>query len=173
MDNTTSLNTTGEVQASTAAETPETKETAQKSFSQAELNAIIADRLKHEREKFSDYESLKEKAAKLDEIEEKNKTELERATEKATRLEEELNGIKKKNEISSIREKVGKELGVDPSLLTMETEEDCRSQAQSLLDWHRANPTSYPSVKDGGEVTQINNVSNRDRFAEWLDTVAK
>ena len=154
-------------------ETPTQKETNARTFTQEELEFEVAKRLTRERSKYSDYEALKEKAAKLDEIEEKNKTELERATEKATRLEEELNGIKKKNEISSIREKVGKELGVDPSLLTMESEEDCRSQAQSLLEWHRANPTSYPSVKDGGEVTHINNMSNRDRFAEWLDTVAK
>ena len=151
-----------------------TTEKPEKTFSQAELDAVISDRLKREREKYSDYEALKEKAQKLDEIEEKNKTELEKATEKATRLEDELNKIRKQNEISSIREKVAKETGVDAKLLTMDTEDDCKAQAQTLLDWHRANPTAYPSVRDGGEVTNISSgASNRDIFADWLDKVAK
>lgn len=151
----------------------QTTEKPEKTFSQAELDAVISERLKREREKYSDYETLKEKANKLDEIEEKNKTELEKATEKATRLEDELNKIRKQNEISAIREKVAKEAGIDAKLLTMDTEEDCKAQAKNLMDWHRANPTGYPSVRDGGEVTNISGASNRDKFAEWLDKVAK
>ena len=47
-----------------------------KTFTQAELDAVVKDRLKREREKYSDYEDLKAKAAKFDEAEEANKTEL-------------------------------------------------------------------------------------------------
>lgn len=147
----------------------QTTEKPEKTFTQAELDAIISDRLKREREKHADYDTLKEKAQKLDEIEEKNKSELEKATEKATRLEDELNKIRKQNEISEIREKVAKEAGIDAKLLTMETEEDCKAQAQTLMEWHRANPTSYPSVKDGGEVTSYGGTSNREKFAEWFN----
>ena len=154
-------------------EIPSQKETNAKTFTQEELEFEVAKRLTRERSKYSDYEALKEKAAKLDEIEEKNKTELERATEKATRLEEELNGLKKQREVSSIREKVGKEMGVAADLLTMDTEEDCRAQAQKLLAWHKSNPATYPSVKDGGEVTKFNSGANRDIFADWLNEVAR
>lgn len=162
----------------TTQETPQEatkkKETPAKTFTQEELEFELTKRLTREREKFSDYEALKEKAQKLDEIEEKNKTELEKAMEKATRLEDELNKIRKQNEISSIRERVAKETGIDAKLLTMDTEDDCKAQAQTLLDWHRANPTAYPSVRDGGEVTNISSgASNRDIFADWLDKVAK
>jgi polyribonucleotide nucleotidyltransferase len=150
-----------------------TTEKPEKTFSQAELDAVISDRLKREREKYSDYEALKEKAQKLDEIEEKNKTELEKATEKATRLEDELNKIRKQNQISEIREKVAKEAGIDAKLLTMETEEDCKAQAQILMDWHRSNPTTYPSVRDGGEVTQYSGTTNREKFAEWFDSIRR
>lgn len=173
MDSNTSLNTTGETQTNVGAETPEVKEVSKKTFSQEDVNAIIADRLKSERNKYSDYDELKEKAARLDEIEEKNKTELEKATEKATRLEEELNGLKKQREVSSIREKVGKEMGVAADLLTMETEEDCKSQAQKLLAWHKSNPATYPSVKDSGEVTNYSNSTNKEIFAEWFDSIRR
>ena len=62
MDNNTSLNTTGETQTNVGAETPEAKEVSKKTFSQEDVNAIIADRLKSERNKYSDYDELKEKA---------------------------------------------------------------------------------------------------------------
>jgi len=146
---------------------------SEKKFSQAELDAIISERLKRDREKYSDYEALKEKAARLDEIEEKNKTELERATERATRLEAELNGMKKRDEITAIRDKVAKETGFDASLLTADTEEECRNQAQAFMNWHKANPTTYPTVKDGGEVINYSGKANRDKFADWLDSVAQ
>ena len=45
-------------------------ETAEKTFNQSELDAIISDRLKREREKYAYYDALKEKATRLDEIEE-------------------------------------------------------------------------------------------------------
>ena len=54
------------------------KQEESKTFTQDELNAIVSDRLKREREKYADYESLKEKATKLDEIEEASKTELQK-----------------------------------------------------------------------------------------------
>lgn len=43
---------------------------AEKTFTQAELDSIVEGRIKREKEKYADYESLKEKAGKYDEIEE-------------------------------------------------------------------------------------------------------
>ena len=48
----------------------ETQEKEQRTFTQAEMNAIIQDRLTRERGKYADYEALKAKAAKFDEAEE-------------------------------------------------------------------------------------------------------
>ena len=48
----------------------ETQENEQRTFTQAEMNAIIQDRLTRERGKYADYEALKAKAAKFDEAEE-------------------------------------------------------------------------------------------------------
>lgn len=49
-----------------------------KTFTQEQLDAIIADRLTRERTKFADYEALKTKASKFDEIEQANLSDLEK-----------------------------------------------------------------------------------------------
>ena len=58
-----------------------------KSFTQAELDAIIADRLARHTAKFADYDELKAKVAKVDEADENAKTELQKALDKAAKAE--------------------------------------------------------------------------------------
>lgn len=55
---------------------------------QEELNAIIQARLTRERNKFADYEELQQKAARLEEIEDANRSEAEKAARKAAQAEE-------------------------------------------------------------------------------------
>lgn len=61
-----------------APQTPEAGET--KTFTQAELDAIVGDRLKRQKSQFADYDDLKARAAKLEEIEKSQQTETERIT---------------------------------------------------------------------------------------------
>ena len=143
--------------------------TEERTFTQDELNAIVSDRLKRAESKYEDYEELKAKAEKLDKIEEENKSELERATERAQALEAELDGIKKANEVRDIRQKVAEETGVPVSLITGDTEEECKAQAEAINAY--AKPTGYPAVKDGGEVHQVTKRSTRDQFAEWAGAI--
>lgn len=51
--------------------------------SQDDLNRILGERLARERAKFDDYDDLKAKASRLDEIEDANKSEIEKAREEA------------------------------------------------------------------------------------------
>ena len=67
---------------------------AEKTFTQSELDQIISERLKREREKYGDYDLLKEKAQRLDQIEEDAKTELQKAQERAEKLQTELSELK-------------------------------------------------------------------------------
>lgn len=146
-----------------------TSNEAPKTFTQEEVNAIVGERLKRASEKYADYESLKEKALKFDELEESKKSELEKANERVASLESELNALKKADSIRGIREKVSSETGVPANLLTAETEEECKAQAEAIKSF--ANP-SYPSsatVKDGGEVTKTGKPSTRDQFANWAE----
>ena len=148
-----------------------TKATEQetKTFTQDELNAIVNDRLGREKAKYSDYEAMKAKAAKFDELEEANKTELQKASEKVSALQDELNAIKKSNEIRDIRAEVAKEMGIPAELLTAETREDCEAQAKAINAYASAQ-MGYPTLKDGGEVTKQTGGSTRQQFADWLNS---
>lgn len=149
-------------------ETQQTAEVAeQKTFTQEEVNGIVAERLSRDRQKFADYETLKMKAEEFDKMQEASKSELQKATEKAESLEKELAALKKANEIQEIRSKVSKDTGVPTSLLTAETEEECLAQAQAIKEF--ATPSNYPIVKDGGEVSGNVDVSTRAQFAEWFN----
>lgn len=144
-------------------------EQAEKTFTQSELDQIIGERLKREREKYPDYDALKEKAARLDKIEEDAKTELQKAQEKTEKLEAEISAMKHTEEVRAIRDKVAQATGVPASLLTGETEEACNEQAAGILSFKTTNPANYPSVRDGGEIQKKVEGSTRQQFAEWAE----
>lgn len=144
----------------------EIMEKTEKTFSQSELDAIIADRLKREREKYADYNALKEKASKFDEMEEANKSELQKATERAEKLAAELDAMKQADSVRSIREKVSKATGVPADMLTFADEESCTKQAQAILDFNK--PSAYPQVRDGGEVQNVGELTTKQQFSAWL-----
>ena len=61
-----------------------------KHFTQAELDAILQDRLNRERKKYEGFDDLKAKAEQFDALQEQNKTELQRERESREKLEKEL-----------------------------------------------------------------------------------
>ena len=144
-------------------------EVEQKTFTQEEVNNIIAERLGRDRQKYADYDSLKEKAEQFDKLQEANKSELQKATERAEGLEKELAEIKKANEVRDIRLKISNETGVPFELLTEETEEGCKKQADAINAF--AMPKGYPKVKDGGEINGALKQSNGKQFADWFNQV--
>lgn len=144
----------------------QTNEQEQKTFTQDELNAIVSDRVKREREKHADYASLKEKADRLDQLEEASKSEIQKMTEKADRLQQELDQIKQAESIREMRSKVSKETGIPENLLTGSTEEECTAQAEAIKAF--AKPT-YPAFRDAGEVGGTSGASTAQQFAEWFN----
>jgi hypothetical protein len=140
-----------------------TNETPVKTFTQAELDHIVESRVAEERRKA---DALREKAAKFDEMEEANKSELQKAQEKAAGLEAKLKALEEAETIRTTREKVAKETGVPADLLTGNDEETCKKQAQSILDFSKSN--GYPVLKDGGEPQKTGKPSTRQQFADWL-----
>jgi hypothetical protein len=144
-----------------------------KTFTQAELDAVVKDRLKREREKYSDYEDLKAKAAKFDEAEEANKTELQKVTERAKALEDELNGLKEAEKLRTMRAEVAKETGIPANLLTGSTEDKCKAQAEAIKAF--AQPQGYPKVRDSsGLSVQTSSVANgattKAQFKDWFES---
>jgi len=149
-------------------------QTEEKTFTQAELNAIVQDRIARERSKYENFEELKKKALKFDEMEEANKSELQKAQEEADALRAELESRNKADEIRKIRESVSQEIGVPANLLTADTAEACKAQAEAIKAF--ATP-AYPNVHDGGE-TPTPTVSKADILAikdekERLEAIAK
>lgn len=101
-----------------------------RTFTQAEVNSIVADRLTRERAKYADYDDLKTKAQQFD-------------TTKA-----ELDALNAANTQRDMRARVAASTGVPVELLTADTEEACTAQAQAALKF--AKPVnSYPDVRDG------------------------
>lgn len=116
-----------------------------KTFTQEEVNAMIGKRVNEITAKYADYNDLKEKAGKYDEIAESNKTELQKATERANALQKQLDGITKANTIRDARDKVAKEMGIPADLLTGDDEETCKKQAEAMLKHFK--PKSYPGTR--------------------------
>ena len=143
----------------------------ERTFTQAEMNAIIADRLNRERTKYADYDTLKSKAAQFDAAEEASKSELQKANEKAVALQQQLDQLTHANTLRDLRAKVSAETGVPADLLNGDTEEICHAQAAAILKF--ANPGSYPVVKDGGELTRQNSASTSQQFADWFAQALK
>ena len=108
----------------------------ERTFTQAELNAIVADRLARERAKYADYDKLKDKAGKAD------------------ALQQQLDTLEADTARRAMKKKVSDATGVPEALLTGDTEESCTEQAHEIMQF--AAP-SYPAIPDGGTAGAVGN----------------
>lgn len=76
------------------------------------MNQIIGERIAKEKSKYGDYDDLKANAAKFDEYEEKNKSELERAQKQNSKLQSEIEKYKKAESLRTVHETVDKKMVV-------------------------------------------------------------
>jgi hypothetical protein len=137
----------------------------QRTFTQSELNAILADRLARDRAKFADYDDLKTKAQQFEELQAKQMSDLERAqqaaqqaADRAARAEDTLRGERLRSAVISEAVKAG---AVDPdavfalvdrtSLLTEQGEptgvQDAITALLETKPYLKAQPT-----KPGGDI---------------------
>ncbi len=100
--------------------------------SQADLDAIIKERVARERAKFADYADLKAKAEKLDASEEAQKSELEKAVARAEKAEGELSKAAAEREVQTWRDEVAKDKGVPADVLRGTTKEELEAHADAL-----------------------------------------
>ncbi len=143
-----------------------------RTFTQEEVNAIMAERVGRVHKKYADYDELKEQAGKYTELMESQKSDLQKQTERADALQAQLTALQKADDIRKIREKVSSESGVPAHLLNGEDEEACKAQAEAIKEF--AKPQSmYPNVKDKGEVITQGTGKTRDQFANWFNATLK
>lgn len=106
---------------------------AEKTFTQADVDRIVEERLKRERAKFSDYDDLKEKAQRLKEAEDQEKSESEKLKEQVSQLQQERDQAK----TESLRSTIASEKGLTAKQarrLTGSSREELESDADDLLD---------------------------------------
>ena len=161
--------------------TPQVENTAQagKTFTQAEMDAIIGERLSRERAKYADYDEVKAKAAKYDEVEEANKTELQKAVEERDALKAQVDKLNAEKEHAQAVANAANKYGVDSALLARmsgDVEENAAYLKETM-----ANTQKYGQVKDGGEATpptvtreSVNAIKNPvERVRERASLIAK
>jgi len=153
--------TTEQMDGSTTKQTstadPSGKATEAKTFTQEQVDRIVQERLARAKATPpADYDELKAKAARLDEIEDAQKSELERITEQATKAQESAKDWQAKYEqLESQRQheldvrKAAAEYGIDADVL-MRMGGDVDENARFLQGKEAARP-KFGDMHDGGE----------------------
>ena len=128
-----------------------------RTFTQEEVNSIVADRLNRERAKYADYDDLKAKASQYD-------------TTKA-----QLDALNSANARRDMIARVAAATGCPAELLTGDTEEACTAQAQAITAFAKSQqPAGYPYVKDGGVPRHSPSVDNTaDSFSRAIKHTPK
>lgn len=123
---------------------------AGKTFTQDQVNDLLARQKGDVQRKYADYDDLKSKAERLDEIEESNRTELERAQGKLSKAEERAGEA----EAKLLRYEVASEKKVPPQavdFLKGTTKEELEASADKLLELVAERTESDPQPDfDGG-----------------------
>ena len=98
---------------------------------QADVDKVVESRLERERKKFADYDTLKEKAGKVDTISKEWQDKLEAASKEKSELEKQLSGAKLETEKVKIIHEF--KLPDDASeFLTGDTADEIRERAEKL-----------------------------------------
>jgi phage terminase Nu1 subunit (DNA packaging protein) len=104
-----------------------------KTFTQEQVNALVAEAKRKEREKIpTDYDDLKAKASKFDDLEQASKTELQKALDKAAALETELTGYKTKEQVAGWAAEIVKDSDIPASVLRGSTREELEQHFEQL-----------------------------------------
>lgn len=144
-----------------------------KTFSQSELDRVVEQRLARERAKFADYDQIKADAAELAKIRDAEKTELQRAVERAEEAEKRVTEA----EYKALRNKIAADRGVPASSLTGSTEDELTASADELIAWrdqNKSTQTTAPKrinsggLKSGASGTGNSNPDPKVRAAEAL-----
>jgi hypothetical protein len=124
--------------------------------SQDEFDQRLAKRLERERAKFADYDAIKTKAAEFDKVAEANKTELQKALERAEAAEKKAAEFEAKQQHAKWAEEITKDSGVPAAALRGSTREELEEHFKVLKDLVKptsrtrtATPIGKPAPHEG------------------------
>ena len=144
-----------------ASEETQTSQTAeeQKTFTQEEVDALIKKRLARAKSDVpADYEELKSKAQKFDELEEANKTELQKATEQLEKLKSDIAKRDEADKLRAIKAQVSKDTGVPAELISGANEEEMKELAEKIAKF--AKKDSAPTLDHAGKFASATKDTN-------------
>lgn len=155
-------------------DTADAGNSTEKMLSESEVNRIVQERLAREREKFADYDDLKSKAEKLNELEAANQSELEKAIARADAAEkaaQEAAEARKKAEFEALRVRVAGEKGVPANLvkyITGDSQEAIEAAAEELAAVQPQPQQGYvPTAGTGGSAPDHEGDA-AERAKAWL-----
>lgn len=139
-----------------------------KTFTQAELDKIVGDRITRERAKFADYDETKAKASKFDELDAQSKTDVEKAGERAAAAEKKAEAA----EARALRLEIATAKGLNAAQakrLVGTTKEELEADADEILESFKPADGEKPAphkptadLKGGGDPTGDEEVNVRE-----------
>jgi len=102
-----------------------------KTFTQADVDRLLTDRLARERKKFADYDGLKKKATEFDKMQDAQKSEVEKLNDQLASAQVELQGFR----VAEIRRGAAEAAGLPPKYMkyiTAADEAEALEQAKEL-----------------------------------------
>lgn len=153
---------------------PDDTATQEKNLSQADVDRIVARRLaQQKREHFADYDDLKAKATRLQEIEDASKSESQKLTDQIAALQQQLadkDAEVAKASLVSMKASVAAAKGVPAASLTGTTQEELEASADELIAWRDAakpaRKTPAPTgLKSGASTTGDSSANAMERAA--------
>ena len=142
-----------------------------KTFTQAEVDRLIGERLSRERGKYADYADLKAKAEKYDEAQEAAKSELEKARDAAGKAQAELDALKAEAQRRDLVDKVSSDTGIPANLLHGDSEDELRASAKAVSAFVESRKPAQPLDKGGAPAPS--GAMTRDAIEKIKDPVAR
>lgn len=118
-----------------------------RTFTQEEVNSMLAKERRETQAKYPHYDEYKQAYDEAQKKAEADKSELQKATDRADAAEAELAKLKSEKERASWIAAISKETGVPEAALHGDTEEDVRACAESLKSYFE--DPAAPTVKTG------------------------
>lgn len=135
-------------------ENVEQKPDESKTFTQEQVNALLASEKRKYGEKYADYDDLKAKASQFDALEESAKSELQKALDRAADAEKKAAAFEQREQIGKWAAEIAKDSQIPASALRGNTREELEAhfkELEALIPKQQQKRTPVPAGKPTGD----------------------
>lgn len=143
--------------------------TAPGTFTQEQVNALVAETRRKTTEKFADYEDLKAKASEYDVQKDAGRSEAEKAEARAKKAEQELAAAREQSR-QLLVEAVAAAKGVPAGHITGTTREELEASADQLIAWRGAAASASSRAPGAPAVPAAGTGSSRQTASGSLES---